>query len=196
MKLEAIDALGEGTPEAADLLLELARNAQDPALRSAAVDALALFDEPGDTLDALGSLVLSEPSAEVRADLYNTLSIHAEQANAEPVASELVNSTLSETTPRPQLEGYRMVASMLHDQYQPALAETFDTSMVSWLRKSAEYGGDRYTRHLSVDALRLANTPGAHQALLDLSYSADPAVSQAAVEALRLVSKTGGTRVP
>ncbi|MGD2056134.1 MAG: HEAT repeat domain-containing protein, partial [Gammaproteobacteria bacterium] len=195
-KVEAIDALGDGTPEAAGLLLELAGNAEDPALRSAAIDALALFDEPGITLDALGGLVLGEPSAEVRADLYNTLSLHAEQANAEPVASELVLSTLSETMPRPQLEGYRMVASMLHDQYQPGLAATFDTSMVTWLKKSAAQGGDRYTRHLSIDALRLANTPGAQKALLDLSSSADPGISRSAQKALRLVEKTRVPTVP
>ena len=196
MKVKAIDALGEGTPEAADLLLELAQNAADPTLRSTAIEALALFDEPGTALDALGVLVLSEPSAEVRADFYNTLSLHADMANAETIASKLVLSTLSETAPGPQLEGYRMVASMLHDQYQPGLAATFDKIMVTWLQESAEYSGDRYTRHLSVDALRLAHTPGAHQALLDLSYSTDPAVSQLADKALRLTAKTGGFHAP
>ena len=85
---------------------------------------------------------------------------------------------------------------MLHDQYQPGLAQTFDTRMVNWLQKSAENGVDRYTRHLSVDALRLANTPGAYQALLDLSYSTDPVVSRSAVKALRLADKSGVRSVP
>lgn len=195
MKLGAVDALGEGTPRAADFLLELASSADDPTLRSAAIDALALFDEPGTTLDALGGLILGEPSADVRADLYNALSLHAELANAGTDAWKLVQNTLSETTPRAQLEGYRMVASMLHDQYQPRIAETFDTRMVTWLREAARHTGEQYTRSLSVDALRLANTPAAQQALTDLSYSTDPALAQSAQQALLLATKTGGSNV-
>jgi HEAT repeat protein len=196
MKLEAVDALGEGTPQAADYLLELASSADDPTLRGAAIDALSLFDEPGTTLNALGGLILGEPSADVRADLYNALSLHAELANAEPDAWKLVQNTLSETTPRAQLEGYRMVASMLHDQYQPRIAATFDTRMVTWLRDVAEHSGERYIRSLSVDALRLANTPASQQALIDLSYSADPALAQSAQKALQLAAKTEVPSVP
>jgi len=89
-----------------------------------------------------------------------------------------------------------MVASMLHDQYQPRIAETFDTRMVTWLREAAEHSGERYTRSLSVDALRLANTPAAQQALNDLSYSADPALAQSAQKALQLAAKTEGLSIP
>ena len=89
-----------------------------------------------------------------------------------------------------------MVASMLHDQYQQNLAKTFDTRMVTWLREAAEHSGERYTRYLSVDALRLANTPASQQALIDLSYSADPALAQSAQKALQLAAKTVVPSVP
>jgi HEAT repeat protein len=190
LKLEAVGALAEGTPEAADLLLELARDDGDPELRSAAIDALAFADESGSRLDAFAELALGESSAEVRASLYNTLSLYAEQASAEPVAAKLVINTLAETEPGTRLEGYRMVASMLNYEYRPSLAATFDNSMVPWLQRSAEFGDDKYTRFISIDALRLANTARARQALGDLRYSADPAVAQAAQQALRLAERS------
>jgi HEAT repeat protein len=194
LKLEAIGALAEGSPEAAGLLLELARDNDDPELRSAAIDALAFADEGGSRSDAFAELALNEPSAEVRASLYNTLSLYAEQASAEPAAAKLVINTLAETEPHTRLEGYRMVASMLNYELQPEIAATFDNSMVPWLQRSAEFGEDKYTRFISIDALGLANTPGARQALGELSYSADPAVAQAALEALRLAEQSARER--
>jgi hypothetical protein len=89
-----------------------------------------------------------------------------------------------------------MVASMLHARYDTDLADTFDASMVTWLQDSAENGGDRYTRHLSIGALQLAGTPGALEALLDLSHSSDPTVSQSAETALSVARKAGGLYAP
>jgi len=189
-KLTAVEALAEGGEEEARLLLEVARDSEEIELRSAAIDALALSDEPGDAIAGLAALVADEPSPEIRADLYNTLAFHADHANG-PGSEELVRSALAESMPRAQLEGYRMVASMLHREYEPEIAERFDSNMVAWLQDSAEQGGDRYTRHLAFDALKLAGTPGAHEALLDLSHSTDPSVSQVAEKALRLAAEAG-----
>jgi len=194
VKLEAIGALGEGSPEAAGLLLELARADDDPELRGAAIDALAFADDAGSQRDAFVGLALGESSAEVRASLYNALSLYAGQDSAEPAVAQLVSNTLAETEPHTRLEGYRMVASMLNYEQQPALATTFDNSMAPWLQRSAEYGDDKYTRFISIDALRLANTVGSRQALSDLSYSANPAVAQAAQQALRLAEESAGVR--
>lgn len=182
-KVEAVEALGEGSEGAAEFLLEVARSSDDIELRSAAIDTLALSDEPGDTISEFSALVRSEPSADVRADLYNALAFNANQANGNGSA-ELVGSVLAEQMPRAKLEGYRMVASMLHDQYELDTAQQFDSTMVDWLRGSAEQGADRYMRHLAIDALKLAGTPGANEALLDLSHSTDPLVSHLAEKAL------------
>jgi len=189
LKLEAVDALAEGSPQAADLLFELARDDADPELRRAAIDALAMADESATRIDAFAELALGEPSAEVRAGLYNALSLYAEQASAEPVASKLVINALAETEAGTRLEAYRMVASMLNYEQQPALAATFDNSMVPWLQRSAEFGDDRYIRLISIDALKLANTAASRQALDDLRYAADPAVAQAAQKALRVAEQ-------
>ncbi len=194
-KVAAVEALAEGDDETAEFLLEIARSSDDIELRSAAIDVLALFDEPGDTIAGLGALIHREPSSALRADLYNTLAFHADQADG-PGSLELVRSALSESMPRAQLEGYRMVASMLNHQYDPGIAQSFDLQMVDWLQGSAEQGVDRYTRHLAIDALKLAGTPGAHEALLDLSHSTDASVSQRAEKALRLIAETGGSRMP
>ncbi len=195
VKVDAIDALGEGTPEAAEYLLEVARSGSDPELRSAAIDALALFDEPGEALGGIATLVATEPDPAVRAALYGALAFHAAEANAASDGRALVRSALAETSPRAQLEGYRMVASMLRQQPEPETAVLFDANMVVWLQSSAE-GGDRYTRHLSIDALKLAGTPTAREALLDLSHSTDPSVSESAEKALRIAARIGAQSVP
>jgi hypothetical protein len=195
-KLEAIEALAEGSPETADFLLEMARSADDPELRSAAIDALALSGESADVLADLGAMLRGESSENVRADIYNNLAFNADRVIEGSNTSELVNFALAETGNRPQLEGYRMVASMLHERYDTDLADTFDASMVTWLQDSAENGGDRYTRHLSIGALQLAGTPGALGALLDLSHSSDPTVSQSAETALSVAGKAGGLYAP
>jgi HEAT repeat protein len=196
LKLEAIEALAEGIPETADFLLEMARSADDPELRSAAIDALALSGESADALADFGAMLLGESSENVRADIYNSLAFNADRVIEGSNTSELVSFALAETGSRPQLEGYRMVASLLHARYDTDLADTFDASMVTWLQDSAENGGDRYTRHLSIGALQLAGTPGALEALLDLSHSSDPTVSRSAETALSVAGKAGDLYAP
>jgi len=195
VRVEALEALGEGTPEAAEFLLEVARSGDDPALRSAAIEALEFIDEPGDAVGELAALVASEPDPDVRADLYGALAFHSDAANARHDASALVRSALAETTPRAQLEGYRMVASMLYRENEPETAAAFDADMVPWLQSAAE-SGDRYTRQLSIDALKLAGTPAAREALLDLSHSTDPALSESAEKALRIAARIRANSLP
>jgi HEAT repeat protein len=187
LKEEAIDALSEGSLEAADFLLEVAVMSENPELRSAAIGALTMFDDPGYAIQDLHILLESELSPGVRADLYDALALHPESTAADPAA--LASRAMAERSPQARLAGYRMVANLVRRGNDPAIEATFDSEMVDWLRIAAEHGADRYTRHLSVHALKLAGTDAAREALLDLVYSPDPSVSDLAEKALYRASQ-------
>ena len=185
-KVEMIEMLEDGSPEATQLLLDFAQNGSDPRIRSAAVGALTSREGAESALAALGRHLGEEPSPDVRADVYSTLTDNLRELKERDA---LVGYALSETAPRPRLESYRMVAVMLHQRYEPALAETFDGNMVAWLATSAERAPDRYTSQLSIYSLNLAGTPASRDALEDLRRSGDPRVAASAEKALQKLAR-------
>jgi HEAT repeat protein len=188
VKLEALEALGDSSADAAGLLLDYAARAPEAELRIAAVEALAFLGDSDAIAPWLLRLVESEPSPEVRAEIYGALAFHASAAYAAMDAERLVDVILSETGGPARLQAFRLVASILRVRPDPRLAEAFDARMVPWLQDQALRGAARHQRLASLDALKLAATPEATEALLRLSRSPDAALADAAERALRFGS--------
>jgi HEAT repeat protein len=188
VKLEALEALGDSSADAAGLLLDYAARAPEAELRIAAVEALAFLGDSDAIAPWLLRLVESEPSPEVRAEIYGALAFHASAAYAAMDAERLVDVILSETGGPARLQAFRLMASILRVRPDPRLAEAFDARMVPWLQDQALRGAARHQRLASLDALKLAATPEATEALLRLSRSPDAALADAAERALRFGS--------
>jgi hypothetical protein len=184
VKVAVVESLEDSTPEAIELLLETAAEAEDPELRAAAVESLAWLDEQGDIQGALLDLLETESSAEVRAELYSALAFDPGETYAKAHLDDLVRRVLSERRSEARVQGFRLVASVLRFHPDPHLAETFDRDMVPWLWEEAMREGSRYARLVSIDALKLANTSATAEALDDLSRSQEAAVAEAADHAL------------
>ena len=184
VKVAVAEALADSTPEAADLLLEVATGAEDPELRAAAVESLAWLDESAEFQDALLDHLESEPHADVRAELYRALAFDAGATAESTRVRDVVARVLSEREADARVQGFRLVAGMLRLHPDPHLAGIFDRDMVPWLWEEASGRGSRYSRLVSIDALKLANTSAATDALHDLSRSQEAAVAVAADHAL------------
>lgn len=185
LKIEALEALGDSSSDAAALLLDYAARAPEPELRAAAVEAIAFLDDSRQIAPWLLRLVESEPDAEVRAEIYGALSFHARATYAATDVPRFLDVILSETGGPARLQGFRLVASILRVEPDARLVEAFDSHMVPWLQDEALRAAGRSQRLACLDALKLAGTPGARQALLRLSRSSDATLADAAEKALR-----------
>jgi hypothetical protein len=122
VKVAMVESLEDSTPEAIELLLETAAEAEDPELRAAAVESLAWLDKPDDIQGALLDLLETESSAEVRAELYSALAFDPGETYAEAHLDDLVRRVLSERRSEARVQGFRLVASMLRFHPDPQLA--------------------------------------------------------------------------
>jgi hypothetical protein len=186
IKIEAREALGDSSSDAAALLLDYAVRAPEPELRAAAVEAIAFLDDSDAIAPWLLRLVESEPSPDVRAEIYASLAFHARAAHAAADPERLVDVILSETGGPARLQAFRLAASILRTERDPRLAEAFDGRMVPWLEDEALHARGRAQRLACVDALELARTPEAVEALERLARSPDRGVAEAAARALRV----------
>jgi hypothetical protein len=184
VKSDAVAALGDSSPDAGSLLVELAAGAADPALRAAAVDAVVFMPEPGAIPAALLERLPREPDPEVRASLYRVLAGSSRVLATSVDPAETLRTVLAEREPATRLEGYRYVAVLLRAEGDPTLADPFDHSMVPWLEREAERGATRNARRSAVEALGLAPTARAAEALRRLASGPDPEVAEAAGAAL------------
>jgi hypothetical protein len=190
-KADVLETLGEAGPEAVELLLEIAAGAEEPELRAAAVESLAWLDgsdeDPARAAApprALLDLLESEADAEVRAELYSALAFDAGTSWDDARLDRLVERVLTEQRSETRLQGSRLIASRLRHHPDTRLAEVFDRELLPWLQAEASKQGSRYSRLMSVDALKLADTRAASEALHDLSRSQDTTVARAADHAL------------
>ena len=184
VKSDAVAALGDSSPDAGSLLVELAAGAADPALRAAAVDAVVFMAEPGAIPAALLEQLPREPDPGVRASLYRVLAGSGRVLAPSIDPAETLRAVLAEREPATRLEGYRYVAVLLRAEGHPALAGPFDDAMVPWLEREAERGATRNARRGAVEALGLAPTARAAEALRRLASGPDPEVAAAARVAL------------
>lgn len=186
IKVEALEALGASSADAAGLLLDYAARAPEAELRAAAVEAIAFLDDSESVAPALFRLAESEPSPEVRAEIYGALAFHARATYAAADAERIADVILSETSTPARLQGFRLVASILRAHPDPEIAEAFDSLMVPWLQHEALSGALRHQRLACLDALQIASTPEATQALVRLARSGDALIADAAQKALRV----------
>jgi hypothetical protein len=194
LKLAALDALADAPAEAAtSLLLETARSADDPELRSAAVASLDVAEGERRLYSALVDLATMEPDPSVRSELYRSLALSPGTTFGIDDPGALVERITRETNAGTRLHGYRLIAGALRLAPDPRLAAPFDAGMVSWLRDEATAAPDAYTRGVALDALKLAGTPAAREALLDLSYAEEPELVAAAEQALTFPSPRTAT---
>jgi HEAT repeat protein len=196
LKIEALEALGDSGTDSAALLLDYAARAPEPELRAAAVEAIAFLDDSDAIAPWLLRLVESEPSPDVRAEIYASLGFHARATYAAADADRLVDVILSETGGPVRLQAFRLAATILRTHPDPRLVEAFDARMVPWLQDEALRAPGRAQRLACLDTLQLARTPEATAALERLARSHDAAVAEAAARALRSGSRASALTVP
>jgi HEAT repeat protein len=175
-KINAVEALGESTPEAADFLLALAFDHTDETLRIAAIEALSSLEDSSGAVGRLSEILREHESLGVRSAAYAALTFHAQDSLRSINLAALLPQVRNETAPEVRLGAYQLVASILHAYPNAQLAEEFDSTMVPWLRREAESGSSLYNRRLSLNTLKLARTPGANAALRQFSTSTDKGV--------------------
>jgi hypothetical protein len=183
LKVDALQALGDGPPDVAALLLETAGRSAEPELRAAAIEALAMLDGPSQDNAALLALLPGETSPYVRQEIYSALAF-AGPGDASAELRAILPRVLAEQTPRTRLEGSRLLAGLIRETGDVDAQYSFDRELVPWLRDQALAASGRYDRLASIDALKLAATPESRGALLDLARSPDPQTVAAAERAL------------
>ena len=194
-RIAALDALASSSAEAAPLLLDHARGSPDAGERRAAVQSLAWLDDAADAPASLRDLIEVELDPSVREALYRGLTLHPEAAYRRGDAERIVARVASEPEPGSRLQGSRLVAAMVRANADPDLAGGFDRFTLPWLvERVRDPAANRSERLLALDALKLAGTPVALDAIRAAAQGRDPVVAPAAERALSFPSPPRPTR--
>jgi HEAT repeat protein len=175
MRALALEALGQGTRDAAPLILGFLQ-ADESTVRAAAAWAIANLDEAGTVAPPLINQLSREAEPEVRTRIYQAL------ANQESMdASRLLPVVLNDGDPTAQVAGFNLLAARVGLGNDPWLAGQFDELVIPRLAGLAIDGKDLTTRLSAVIALRQARTNEAMQTLAAIAArSGDAKVVQAA----------------
>jgi len=179
-KVAALEALANSPNQTGAFLLKYATDA-DPAIREAAVWAIAASGNPGDVAGQLSALLQNETNEQVRASLYQAIS---QQPGFD--AAPILPMVAKETDAATRLAGLGLLAAASRAEPSSNIATYFDQNAVAELAQVALQSNDSSNRLLAVIDLRRARTPGSNEALQEIaSQSTDPKVVEAAQAALR-----------
>lgn len=184
LRVAAVDALSNSTPEALPYLQSLTASDRDPEVREMAAWAISILGVDGPLGPQLRDMALVEPEPDVRRRLYEAMM--KQETNP---ATTLLPLIREESDTAARVAGLNAVADSLRRSGQPAAASEFDQRFVQELTNLALSDNSLNIRMRSVFALRRAGTPGAQQALATLSQSTTPQIAQAARNGLQAASK-------
>jgi len=188
LQIQALESLAETGGEATPFLLDEAAQAQDPNLRSAAIESLSDAELQEPAIARLVELLATEQTPEVRSELYRTLALNSEQLDIQTLQNDLIPQFQTESAPLAQIELARVVVGKLQNDGDKTLVPGFDAQMVPRLGEIAETTNISFERLLALDTLVGAGTSGAMDELRHLANNTSPELATAAQKALDRLS--------
>jgi HEAT repeat protein len=180
LRVAAIEALAESSPEAVPFLKELAGRDADSAVRASAAWAISAHDSVKDLGPELASMAEQEPAADVRRRLYEALLVQTDVP-----AERLLPTVRMEQDIAARVAGFNAVGYGASQQPASVLALTFDEEIVPELLRIATAPNSLNIQMRAVFALRRVQTNPAQAALAVIANSARPEVATAARHGLR-----------
>jgi HEAT repeat protein len=179
IRATAVESLSESSAEAVPFLLRVARGDDDPEVRAAAARSVGAIESLGAVTADLVSFLDTEQDAEVRRNLYDAIA-----SQGEATAGEIMALAEEETDPEVRLKAYSSVARLLTSSSLSGDARQFDQTVVPELLDIALADSQLDRRVDALNALMIAKTAGAENALRDVAISDHPMLARAALSAL------------
>lgn len=175
LRVTAVEALANSTPDAAPFLLSLASTDRDSDVRAAAAWAISVHNSVTDLGPALTALAEQETDVDVRRRLYEALLPQTGIG-----ADRLLPMVMAEQDIAARVAGFNAVGRAVKQQPTSALTTTFDDQIVPELVRIATTPNSANIQIRAVFALRRAQTPAAQAALATIASRAVPQVATAA----------------
>ncbi|WP_193213840.1 HEAT repeat domain-containing protein [Luteolibacter marinus] len=183
LRVVAVEALANSSPDAVPYLIELARADGDAEVRESAAWAISTQPGIGAFGDPLVDMTAVEPEEDVRRRLYEAM-LHL--PGLPP--GRILPLVLEETDTAARVAGLNALGRAAREH--PGSAETarFDLELVPELRRIATRPNSLNLQMRAVFALRRAGTPAAGEALAAIANEAPPPVAAAARNGLAAIS--------
>jgi HEAT repeat protein len=180
LRVAAVDALSNSSPESLPFLKTLAASDRDPKVREMSAWAISVQGQNGSLGPELARMTTSEREPDVRRRLYEAL-----LAQAANPAESLLPQIRNETDIAARMAGFNAVGDAVKRNATPGLTATFNAHIVPELTQVALSSESLNIRMRAVFALRRADTPAARQALLEISQTQTPQIASAASHGLK-----------
>jgi HEAT repeat protein len=180
MRVAAVEALADSSPEAASFLMDLAGNDAEAEVRASAAWAISVHNTVTDLGPALTALAEKETEADVRRRLYEAL---LPQTSIAP--ERLLPLVMAENDIAARVAGFNAVGRAVNLEPASAIAAVFDKDIVPELVRIATAPNSLNIQMRAVFALRRAQTPAAETALTTIANRAAPQIAFAARHGLR-----------
>lgn len=179
-KAEATEALARSDQDALPYLLETAGSATDPDIRASAAWAAGANAHTGRIGPELGRLLQSEPDAEVRRRLYESLML---QQN--PGGPAVLEPAFGEIEPATRIAGANALATAIRrNQVDSATIDRFHAEQLPELLATALGDEPRNLRYRAVFALVRAGTAEASSALGTIAAQGEHEIAALAARGL------------
>lgn len=184
LRVTAVEALANSSPEAAPFLAAVARSDFDPNVRESAAWALSAHAPNHKLGTDLADAARNEPEADVRRRLYEAL-----PAQTENPAASLLSTIGSETDIAARVAGFNALGDAVRRGSPGGVGGLFDSQIVPELTQIALSPESLNIRMRAVFALRRAGTPAAINALRQISGTQTQSIAQAALNGLQTTNQ-------
>jgi hypothetical protein len=182
LRVAAVDALSNSTPEALPFLKTVAGSDQDPEVREMSAWAISALSAGDEMMGPeLGRMAAAEPEPDVRRRLYEALP--AQQNNPSETLLPVIQA---ETDIAARVAGFNALGDAVRRGSSLTVAKQFDSEIVPELTSIAVSGESMNIRMRAVFALRSANTSAAREALQVISQTPNPKIAIAARHGLEM----------
>lgn len=180
LRVAAVEALSNSTPESVEFLKTLAAADRDPNVREEAAWAISVQGKNGPLGPELARMAVIEPEPDVRRRLYEALLTQAENP-----AETLLPTIREETDIAARVAGFNALANAVKRGSSSGLVSEFDGRIVRELTDIALSSNTLNVRMRAVFALRRSETASAMEALRVISTTQNTKIAQAAAHGLR-----------
>jgi HEAT repeat protein len=178
MRVTAVEALVNSTPEAVPFLLRVAAGDSSPEVRASSAWAISAHEPAAGLAASLSDLANREPEPDVRRRIYEAL---VPQPGVP--AAQLLPRVLAETDVAARVAGFNALGSAVSAQAGSSAASSFDAELVPELQRIASEQNSLNLRMRAVFALRRAQTSAAREALASIAASTNVSSPQIAAAA-------------
>ena len=181
LRVAAVDALSNSTPEALPFLKTVAGSDQDPEVREMSAWAISALGAGDESMGPeLARMATAEPEPDVRRRLYEALS--EQQINPSETLLPVIQA---ETDIAARVAGFNALGDAVRRSSSLVVAEQFNSEVIPELTRIALSTESMNIRMRAVFALRRANTAAARQALQEISQTPTQKIADAARHGLQ-----------